>query len=246
MEQIKLLAAHYRAPDKQDMSLDVKVTSCFEDLGKHKPAKATAFSDRVKSAEGNDAVHQEDSEGVFYWKRPFNGALRDCGAFSRNYWTASVRVSNDEKFGSKFTPTCKKKGDNHGADRRPDGANWSPNVVSLQPMKLSELGASIINMPSLVQGQAFSEVVPPLQCSAHRQHHRSTAAGYPAPPPSDWGYLAGQGGRGRTGWKRGAHSATMYTRYRSPEFALMYLELEPSSTSCVCVASNNSDSRKFR
>lgn len=227
MEQIEVLAAHCRAPDKQDMplALDVKVSSCLEDVGKHKPAKATGFCGRINAIGiRSDAAHQDLSVG------------RNYAVFGRNCTVSAKRGRPS----SKFTPNWENKGDNNSANWRQD---WNLDVPSLQPMKITEQGASVINMPSLIQGQAFSDV-PPLQLSV--RSISQPAAYSPTPPPSDCGSLRGQGAG--TGWKRGAHSATMYTRYRSPEFALMYIDLEPSSstdtTSCV-QASKNSESRKF-
>lgn len=251
------MAAHYRPPEKEG-PLDFKITGSSQEQEEHMPTRTSAIY-----SENKDAVHQANWQAVKVLntdKYNYEGKMSMCAHECCNCVAGTGEKICYVKVGNavKFTPTAFLagkvfwlKGDNYGA-------KWeSDSTCTLQPMKLSETGASVINMPSLLQGQAFSEPIPPLH-GTHRLHHRSNSQpaasrgfSYPAPLPSDCSCcLRGQVGMGTTttGWKRHAHSATMYTRYRSPEYALMYSDLEYSSTSAAsCVwSSNDLGYRKLR
>lgn len=262
VEQIRLLAAHYRPPmnPEREDPLHFKITGSFQEQeAEHMLTGTSAMFYNKLMRENKEPVHQQGlvNTDKDHSEEKVGVCAHECCNCKNPVAVTGEKIKVRENAG-KFTPAAflagkgfLLKGDNHSA-------NWdSASTCRLQPMKLSETGASVINMPSLLQGQAFSDPIPPLHHgSAHRLRNSQPAASiefsYPAPPPSDCSSccLQGQFGMGTagTGWKRRAHSATMYTRYRSPEYALMYSDLESSSTSTASGvwASNDIGCRKFR
>ena len=144
------------------------------------------------------------------------GICKQCGCRRNQPHLATKCYCDALKFTLKERDQSLLKGDN-------EGVKWIPCTISLQPMRESEMRASVINMPSLTQGQAFSNG--PQQHNSNTCEHRGISQ--QALMPSS-GTLADKAPS--VVWKRNAHSATMYTRYRCPEFALMYTDdLESSN-----------------
>lgn len=264
VEPIKQLTAQNR-PSKE-AGLDFVITSYAYGQGKHRlrlageeliagslSLKEPPYRHTVRAA--NEPVKEEvdhhsqykricevgdpiatGREDVDYRLQGHDKCYANGGANS----TCAERTCYDEKMDSEFTPTTAMgdfllKGDNQSA-------NWGQNGTCA-PMKLSEVGASIINMPSLKQGQAFSDISP-LQGSGYKHHHRSSAQQASWQSPGSGQASLGPGQRLGSGWRRNAHSATMYTRYRSPEFALMYSDLESAGAAAAsCVWASNTDGR---
>lgn len=257
VEQIKLLAAHYR-PSEEGTSQDFKVTSCFDEGACKTARKSGHYNRRRGNKDVLEHVHAPDWKPGLFDAADVLGIGAEHNSDSAMEETATVDHTgtaevNDGKISSKFTPKgSEEKGANFGANF---GANWSQGCTcstSLQPMKVAEQGASIINMPSLLQGQAFSDI-PPEGVKVHKLHHRSISQpasrgfSYPAAPTSScWQGQERPRETETTGWRRGAHSATMYTRYRSPEFALMYGDMESTTASCVWVLNNSECRKKLR
>lgn len=162
-------------------------------------------------------------------------------------------ASNDGKNPNEFTPTKESVymavGDNQCSNKLSTGA-WC-EIPALQPMKQWEVAASVINMPSRsqIQGQSFS--VSPRPQPPPMQHHKQHPGSISQPAISPCSYsqcstIPDSDQRPATsgrGWRRDTRSATMYTRYRSPElFSLMYSDQE-SSTTAVGNQPQTSDSR---
>ena len=246
VEQIKLLAAHYRSPGGIEEPPDFSATSCLQDQGEHRATTAKISANESRTRGCNNVVHQaldtkQQSDGVVNAGEVHSGITMGICGYKRCDGQQKGYCGNAVKFTPLNFLAGNKKGDNRGANRRGSGS-----TCTVQPMRLSEPAASVVNMPSLLQGQDFSDpIFPPLHTGGRRQHRRSNSQ--PATlrlglPLTYWGQVPGEcscclRGRGvsasssvTTGWRRGVHSATMYTRYRSPEYALMYGDLESMTT----------------
>ena len=112
------------------------------------------------------------------------------------------------------------KGDNQGS-------NWHKGDMDTSPVlkpKALDAVISIIDMPSQAQGQVFRNQ------SSCTQHNRNSTR-----PVSSHRPVTAYSERQEqkvTGWKRDVRSATMYTRYRTPElFSLIYSNLKSETTS---------------
>ena len=250
VERIKILTAHYR-PENENGPLDFKITSlCLQEGCRGRANSEVSLeqfslgneghglSQRHVHGAGNHSNGEEIERNLKYAKKDYHCDAVNC---------------NPGKMSQKFTPA-----NYHGTSGQllisdNEGANGSPDSLwaSLQPMKLStETGASIINMPSPMQGQAFSNISSPLPDSGHsfKLHHRNTAQpvvqGISLAPSCYDSSQRHSGTGGRRGWRRNAHSATMYTRYKCPEFALMYSDLEASTASTLCLGASDSFDHK--
>lgn len=255
MEQIKLLAAHYRSPGGE-----ASAKCCLQDQEEHRAKsrlrKSNTAVQQVLDTEqlNNGAVNAEEGHslarmgmcGYKHSSDPMCGYKHSSDPPER----LQKKCCNKVKNARKVTPVNFLDGseecDNQGANQMGSGSTCA--MLPLQPMKLSEPGASVVNMPSLLQGQDFSD---PPSGTGKLYHRRSNSQpanlGFTCSPT--WGQLPGECSchlRGQvkndsttaTGWRRGTHSATMYTKYRSPEYALMYGELEPMATTSAVSGSS--------
>jgi hypothetical protein len=228
----------YQRQAEQSKQLTARVSISGREIGGFQEQKETQVISRVKIVEnktGLDRKQQVDDTNT----------RKDVGMGVCGYKHCNCVVNEEKKSGAskaeiialKITPLSFLAENGYLLKGGNEVANWEQgNTWSLQPMRLSEPGASIINMPSLLQGQTLagkrqqstssqpvchpsltSPAVPPLpgdccSCCFHGQARpRSTSMG--------------------TEWRRGAHSTTMYTRYRSPEYALMHADLNSTSSS---------------
>ena len=156
----------------------------------------------------------------------------ECGLCCPNCLNPSNTTRMKKEYGKstqEFTP-------GPGTDRKCTsvikGANQSSNKRGMASAVSDNAIVSIINMPSQVQGQKFGKQ------SGHRDHSRSivrrkVTSYRPATAPSsvcqEWK---------ADGWKREVRSATIYTRYKTPElFSLIYSDLKSNLSSSLSITS---------
>ncbi len=151
------------------------------------------------------------------------------------------RELDDGKTWREFTPgdtRCASaiKGDNQGSNyHKKDPTGVSPTLKLTKPL---EGVVNIVNMPSQAQGQIFSKRSP---C---RQHSRIVTRPLPNPRPAT-ACSERQQQKAATGWKRDVRSATIYTRYKTPElFSLIYSDLKSETVSSLDISSIHSDPEK--
>ena len=162
-----------------------------------------------------DAVERKDSQ----LPSPCKCGL--CCLNCQNLHSASTWARlTDGKTVKEFTPTrtctSAKRSDNQGSNCHKGDAKSLDTI-------------SVINMPSQSQGQVCS----PPPCKHHIRDitTRPLSSHLPATARSECQQQV-------TGWKRDVRSATIYTRYRTPElFSLIYSDLKSETVSSLDILS---------
>ena len=228
VQQIRKLTAHYRQQVKglrkawagdesnnmeEGMDADSSMTDCkctgFA-LSKRNPEKPFSTKDSLVTVTVKESEREREMPAAGYYHSHHQSMQRQFQfKGGENSTEAGVKREDHthEKVESKFTPYCLWEGiPLAGANRGTNRFKWSHNV--LQPMQLWASVVSVVNMPSLTQGQTFNTSSPE---EKHTKRPRSShLPSCSVHPPTDW-----EGQRlAPKGWRRDVSSATMYERYR--------------------------------
>lgn len=137
----------------------------------------------------------------------------DSGEFKSLCSTTNCVAATGEKIHSKLSDIWEWDKSLKGDNQASNGSKMCQ--VPLQPMRLWET-ISVVNMPSLAQGQAFCES----PAAKVNPHNRSCWRPASSHFPDRVSYYQDQREQNVRGWRREARSATMYERYRGSALSI--------------------------